>query len=206
MGKPMPPEPDESAPAPTQRLVIRARIVHEAEPDVAVLPKAQWRVIPLLVVAGVILASVWVGVRIFTDDSTAPSPARQTAPRVESPSPAVMPAPGEPAPAAAEPVAAGEADPSPSLIHEVIPSIPQSALQTIRGTIRVTVQVNVDDAGNVTAASAHVRGPSRYFERLCVEAASKWTFGPAEAAEPRVMLVKFTLKREGVTAEATPLK
>jgi hypothetical protein len=49
-------------------------------------------------------------------------------------------------------------------------------------------------------------GPSRYFERLAVEAAKKWTFTPTDAPEQRVMLVKFAFRRSGTTASFSSLR
>jgi TonB family protein len=91
-----------------------------------------------------------------------------------------------------------------SPINEAIPSVPQSALQTIRGTVRVTIRVIIDKQGTVVAATSDIPGPSRYFERLSLEAARKWTFTPADTEDPRVMQVRFHYTREGVTARANP--
>jgi TonB family protein len=92
-----------------------------------------------------------------------------------------------------------------SLINEVIPDVPRSALDTIRGTVRVSVRVNIDEEGAVLAAIADDPGPSRYFERLAVEASKKWTFTPADSEEQRIMLVKFNFTRAGTTARANLL-
>jgi TonB family protein len=93
-----------------------------------------------------------------------------------------------------------QADATPLPINQVIPDVPQSALQTIRGTVRVTVQVSIDKAGAVLAVTSKVPGPSRYFERLSVEAARKWTFTPSAADEERTMMIRFHYTREGATA------
>jgi TonB family protein len=94
----------------------------------------------------------------------------------------------------------------PSPINEVIPDVPRSARETIRGTIRVSVRVVVDKEGAVLAAIADEPGPSRYFERLAVEAAKKWTFTPADSAEQRIMLVKFYFTRARTTARANSVQ
>jgi hypothetical protein len=95
---------------------------------------------------------------------------------------------------------------SPSSINEVIPDVPQSALQTIRGTVRVVIRVIIDKEGTVLAATPDVPGPSRYFERLSLEAAWKWTFAPSDTQEQRIMVVGFNFTREGTTARADPPK
>jgi hypothetical protein len=214
-------------------LVIRARIVHEVETDETEPPKGEWRVVPLLIAAGFVLALAWVGMRFFmSDDHAKEAPAPQAAVQEQGSSRSLStaqpqsapPAPTKPLgssatndssagaaasndrrPSATGPAAAGSVSPS-ALVHEVLPAIPQSAMQTIRGTIKISVLVDVDAAGNVIAANSRLRGPSRYFERLCVEAAKQWTFGPTQSTEPRQMLVMYTLKRSGVTAEAAPLE
>ena len=70
----------------------------------------------------------------------------------------------------------------------------------------MSVRVIVDSDGSVFAALAEQRGPSRYFERLAIDAAKKWTFPPIEASAQRLMLVKFDFSRDGTTAQAVPLK
>ena len=87
-------------------------------------------------------------------------------------------------------------------VNEVLPKVPQSALDTIRGTVRVSVRVTVDKQGSVIDAAAADGGPSRYFERLSVQASKKWTFAPADSEQQRAMLVKFNFKSDGVTARA----
>jgi TonB family protein len=95
-------------------------------------------------------------------------------------------------------------DASPSPVNEVIPDVPQSALQTIRGTVRVSVRVIIDREGTVLAATSDDPGPSRYFERLALEAAKKWTFTPADTQEQRMMQVRFSFTRVGPAARASP--
>lgn len=94
---------------------------------------------------------------------------------------------------------------SPAAVHEVIPDVPQRALQTIHGTVRVSIRVLVEQDGTVFAALTEQRGPSRYFERLAIEAAKQWTFPPADTTAQRLMLVKFGFTRDGASAEAVPV-
>jgi TonB family protein len=84
----------------------------------------------------------------------------------------------------------------------VIPDVSKSALDTIRGTIRVAVRVKIDKQGTVIGTITEERGPSRYFERHAVDASKKWTFTPAKVDE-RTMLLKFNFTRFGATAEAS---
>lgn len=91
-------------------------------------------------------------------------------------------------------------------IQEVVPEVPLSARRTIRGRVRVAVRVIVEQDGTVFAALADDPGPSRYFERLAVDAAKKWTFAPASSDEQRLMQVRFVFTRDGTTASATALR
>lgn len=91
-------------------------------------------------------------------------------------------------------------------IQEFIPEVPPRARRTIRGNVKVSVRVIVEQDGTVFAALAEQRGPSRYFERVAIDAAKKWTFPPADGETQRLMLVRFAFNREGATAEAVPLK
>lgn len=121
-------------------------------------------------------------------------------PRRETPAPAVA-AP----PARVEPTAAPAAASGSIATVEVMPAVSQSALDTVRGTIRIALRVSIDEAGAVIAVTPDEPGPSRYFERRSVDAAGKWKFAPAQTDEPRSMRIVFTITRSGVTASATPL-
>ena len=68
------------------------------------------------------------------------------------------------------------------------------------------MRVIIENDGSVFAALTEQRGPSRYFERLAVDAAKKWTFPPTEASAQRLVLVKFDFSHEGATAQAVALK
>ena len=205
------------------RLTIRAEIRPQDEIAEPVELKAQWRPVRLIVAAAVLLAIVAAGIYWFTSGETRPeATSAVAAPRVASETPrrpeavtSQAPASQSPSrrvvasqvPAAAAPLAAPVTpararDPA-SVIHEVIPVVPRNASQTIRGTIRVSARVIVDASGSVVAASSEDPGPSRYFERLSLEAAKKWKFAPAETGEKRLMLVKFNYTRSGTTAKAT---
>jgi TonB family protein len=124
--------------------------------------------------------------------STPPLPPRDAASVVSSEPP--------PSPAGAD------AAVSPSDVHEEIPDVPLRARQTIRGTVRVSVRVIVNNDGTVFAALTDEPGPSRYFERLAVDASKKWTFSPVDAENERLMLLRFEFTREGTTARAVTLQ
>jgi TonB family protein len=195
-------------------------------------PEARWRVSrsALLLIGGPLAGAlvVWLGISMFSSDRTAPAapvaeqptappaavteqpapePATETTPAIEAneanpaePEPAPQPAPVEPEPPRQQ------TDGPLSAINEVTPKVPQSALNTISGTVRVSVRVTINKEGAVVDATAEDPGPSRYFERLSVDASRKWTFTPANSEEQRTMLVKFNFTREGVSAQANPVE
>jgi TonB family protein len=91
-------------------------------------------------------------------------------------------------------------------VHAEIPDVPLRARHSIHGHIRVSVRVIVDSDGHVVAALADRPGPSRYFERLAIAAAKKWTFPPADTPARRVNVVRFEFSRDGTTGRAVPLQ
>jgi len=155
----------------------------------------------LPVVAGALLLAVvgWTGVRLFGGHHAPPSPP----PPVQVPAPSA-PA-GVPAVSAAKP-ARSEAPPSSGVLHEVIPEVPANARRTIRGHIKVWVRVIVNPDGSVFAAVPDRSGPSRYFQRLALDAAKKWSFAPADGSSQRIMQVHFDFSREGTTGRAVTVR
>jgi TonB family protein len=186
-------------------LVIRVKLPSR-EPT---QPEAQRRLgrnTLLLILATVVVALIWLGIHTFGSDpivssavteSASARTAESSVPRTEDPSPKPAAEPAETSPVKDEGI---------SVINEVVPEVPRSALQTIRGTIRVSVRVNVDKQGKVVGTAVDEHGPSRYFERLAVDAASKWSFTPAKSEERRMMLVKISFTRAGATARASPMQ
>lgn len=202
----------------TLRLVIRVRITPEGQPRAPVRGRLGRGALPLILgVVAVLLA--WVGISVFRTGPTSAPIATEGAPNAKS---------QPPAPSEAAPVVSGEPLPKPtaataqtrsveleareqpeastSPTHEAIPIVPRSALQTIRGTVRVSVRVIVGKDGTVVGATADHPGPSRYFERLAIEAARKWTFTRADSAAQRSMVVTFNFTRAGITARANSLQ
>jgi TonB family protein len=146
-------------------------------------------------------------------NETAPAapaaPAAGQAPNEPSAPPATTHGPPRPAKAAALAKATSSVagtEVSSSGAHEVIPEIPDRARRTIRGHVRVSIRVIVEKDGSVFAALTEQRGPSRYFERLALDAAKKWTFTPAQADARRFTLIQFDFSRAGATAQAGALK
>jgi TonB family protein len=94
---------------------------------------------------------------------------------------------------------------SPSALHKVIPEVSPSARRTISGHINVWVRVIVDQDGSVFAATVDRIGPSRYFQRLAIEAAKQWTFPPIDTQSRRLMQIRFDFSRDGTTGRAVTL-
>jgi TonB family protein len=227
-------QPQSGAPA-MYRLVIRAEIIPEEAPQTFQSHSNRRALALIVgVVAALILLS-WLAIVVLRTDSPSPTAAHDEAqdePRLQATAPArAEAAPAASAnlqqratstavrtPAAVPPgdtrsIAAKSIEPalptdrsaSPSPINEVVPVAARSALQTIRGTIRVTVQVTIDKQGTVVAATSDDPGPSRYFERLSLEASRKWTFAPSETADERRARLQFSFTRDGATARTSPL-
>jgi TonB family protein len=87
-------------------------------------------------------------------------------------------------------------------VHEEIPNIPPRARRTIRGHVKVTVRLIVDKDGSVFAALVDNPGPSRYFERIAIDAAKKWTFPAVNTEDSRVEMVQFDFSSGGATGQA----
>jgi TonB family protein len=91
---------------------------------------------------------------------------------------------------------------APRIVHRVIPSVPQSAVDTIHGTVRVGVRIHVDSSGRVTSVKLDSPGPSRYFAQLSLQAARQWQFEPMKAQAPNSAsewLLRFEFTRTATT-------
>lgn len=193
----------------TRRLVIRVKLP-KGSPPAPVRRSLSRRGALLLIAGAVAVVLSWVGISMFRAAPTsAPAPSEAAPAPVVSDEPRPKPATQSVEPKSAEMISPKVAEPpdaAPSPVNEVIPDVPRSARQTIRGTIRVSVRVIVDKGGTVILATADEPGPSRYFERLALEASRKWTFAPQDSAEQRITLVRFYFTRAGTKAHANPLQ
>ena len=158
--------------------------------------------------AVVILALGWTGMRMVRSQRTAAPP--------PAPEGSLSQTPGAAAPVPADvrkPVSRvlppkptrSELATSPLALHEVIPDVSQGARRTIIGHIKVSVRVIVEQDGSVYAATLDRFGPSRYFQRLSIEAAKKWTFPPTNTQSRRLMQIRFDFSRDGTTGRAVTL-
>lgn len=191
----------------TARRAVRAVVSQYIAPVVSL----KWRSFaPLILGAVALLALGGAGMRLLRSHRNPMPPTVQSSREAPLPTPSVAPpvAPDVPSHHLAGPITRPgqtEGGTSASGLHEEIPDVPRSASRTVRGHIKVYVRVMVDKDGTVYAALADRRGPSRYFERLAIEAAKKWTFPPADADAPRFMQVRFDFSRRGTTGRAVAL-
>jgi len=84
------------------------------------------------------------------------------------------------------------------ILHQVLPDVPQSARDTIRGKVRVSVKVAVDPSGSIVGATLDSAGPSRYFGNLALQAARQWEFGAAKVDNryiPSEWILRFEFER-----------
>ena len=201
------------------RLQPPARSVPEpaavAPPKPARQYRYSWRMlIPVAVVLAIVLGWRVFRVSSAPEDSAKPAPVTQPEkpaerPPVESkPSPAPPSATSTPVPEPAKPAphptgAGGE------VRHRVLPEIPRSAENTIHGTIKIVVQVDVDASGKVTNARLKTAGPSHYFAGKVLAAAQGWEFSPPQSGgQPTASewLLQFHLRRGGVDVTPQQIK
>jgi TonB family protein len=93
--------------------------------------------------------------------------------------------------------------------RQVMPDVPKSAQNTISGTIKVTVRVDVDTSGKVISAKFKTRGSSSYFAERALRAAERWEFSPPLVdGQPTASawLVQFRFKRSSIQASSQRIK
>ncbi len=198
----------------TVRLVIRAQILSD-EPPPTVSTQGSWNLPAIGLAIGALAVLLLAGIGVFRIYSKAPHPPEKTQP-VEVATPAPLPMAGNVAPPVTSVEAvSGSADPESatpgesgvlSPLNKVIPSVSRSSLQTIHGTIKVSIRIAIDKQGAVVTAALHNRGSSRYFERLALDAAKQWTFAPGTTEAKRTALVQFNFSRNGVSADLRTLQ
>jgi TonB family protein len=181
------------------RLLPPGRSVPQPPPAPLPIPPRSANRWPALAVALVLIVAVLVVLGVFfsrskttsaqNSDST-PQPTTQAA-LPTSPAREPVPAPTNRA------ISGGK------VRHQVIPEIPQSAKNTIKGTIKVTVHVDVDSSGRVTSAKLKSAGPSRYFAGKALAAAQRWEFAaPGAGGQPTnsSWLLQFRFRRTSTQA------
>ncbi len=92
------------------------------------------------------------------------------------------------------------------VLEQILPDIPDKALSTITGKVRVIVLAHVDAAGNVSDAEFENPGPSKYFADAALKAVRRWEFSSPEVGGrsiPSEWLVRFEFSSSGVQAFPT---
>jgi serine/threonine protein kinase len=189
--------PAEAPAAPVAQPVVQE--VAEGPPPAEKSPATLSPVPAIAVVGLVMLAAIWVGMRLFQSHPASKQP--DPGPSYSS----SLPAAASPAPAArsaAPPIPKLSAPAPPTVLHQEIPDVPRSVRASIRGHIIVTIRVIVDRSGAVVHETVVFPGTSRYFARLAAEAAGKWSFSPADTQESRAWLLRFEFTRTGTTGNA----
>ncbi|HME35107.1 MAG TPA: TonB family protein [Candidatus Sulfotelmatobacter sp.] len=194
---------------------IQARLQPEgrsvpAEPEAA--PPVPRPVNRRLIFAIALVMAVLVGFVLFHShgkNAAAPATAPSEQPAPQAP-PEAAPAPASNAPVH-EPIAAPKksAPTRGEVLHQVLPEVPQSARNTITGTIKVSVQVELDSSGKVASAKLTHPGSSKYFAGLALKAAQQWEFSPpAMDGTPAAStwVIQFRFKRAATQASARPAR
>jgi TonB family protein len=86
------------------------------------------------------------------------------------------------------------------VLQKILPQVPESARDTIHGTVRVAVRVHVDANGNVVRTKFDSLGPSKYFARLAQDAARQWKFDPPSRGgqdQPSEWVLRFEFTQHG---------
>ncbi len=97
-----------------------------------------------------------------------------------------------------------------NVVQQILPDAPQKARDTIRGKVRVSVKVHVDDSGRVSEATFDSPGPSKYFAERVLKAAQLWKFSPAKMGGrnvPSEWILRFEIDPASINvypSETTP--
>jgi len=156
--------------------------------------------VPLALIAllGIVVAAMyWRGKRPEVPTAGAPA---ESAGESASATPAVSPPS-----ATAQPEALKKVTTAGEVAHRVLPHVPQSALDTITGTIKVRVRLKVDASGKVASATFQASGPSRYFAAQAMKAAESWEFTPPQVdGQPTAStwLLEFRFRQTSMLASA----
>jgi eukaryotic-like serine/threonine-protein kinase len=92
------------------------------------------------------------------------------------------------------------------VLQQILPDAPQKARDTIRGKVRITIKVHVNESGAVTEASFAAPGPSQYFADRTLKAAQLWKFTPAKLDGrnvPSDWLLRFEIDPASTTVYPT---
>ena len=165
------------------QITARLKVVSPASRKITSVPvqepPAKRRYKVAMIIAGIAVLVMLAGPRLLNRRPAGPALSPPAAGDDQQTSSTTVPfsaplVPAEAAKASAAGLAKG------AVAHQVLPNVPQSARDTIQGTVRVRVKVAVDPSGNVTDATFDSPGPSKYFARLAMQAARDWKFTPPQ--------------------------
>jgi TonB family protein len=89
--------------------------------------------------------------------------------------------------------------------HRQMPQVPDFAMHTLHGVLRMGVRVEVDAQGQVSGATLDPAGPSPYFAKFALEAARQWRFRPPVVdGHPAASAWKLEFSFQQSGAEVTP--
>jgi len=133
---------------------------------------------------------------ISSAPATSPSPA---ALRTETKS-----SPDAPKSSATNPVSSSRsASGHGEVLDQILPDVPDKALATITGKVRVSILSHVNASGNVSEADFTDPGPSKYFADVALKAVRRWEFNSPEVlgrSAPSEWQIRFEFSPSGVQA------
>jgi TonB family protein len=127
-------------------------------------PASNRRSITIAGAAVVVVFAIVGGSRLFRSSPPQNSPLA-VASREAAPAPPAAPVTTEPVGSAAGKVA-----------KQIAPQVTNKARESLQGTVKVLVRVQVNSRGVVASAKLESRRASRYFERAALQAARRWRF------------------------------
>ncbi|MBZ5578895.1 MAG: protein kinase [Acidobacteriia bacterium] len=95
------------------------------------------------------------------------------------------------------------------ILEQVLPEVSAEARHTLRGTLLVTVGVQVNSSGLVVSAHLNSPGPSPYFASRALQAAQRWKFAPLGLPAPsrsEDWILQFRYSAKGTEAAASPVR
>jgi TonB family protein len=170
--------------------------------DVPLVRSKRWVVLPI-VVAAVMLVTL-LALKFMSRRPAVPAAETHT-----SKAPIETPAAQLPAPFSENKKPTQKGIVRGSVLQQVLPDVSRSALNTITGRIKVSVQVEVDASGNVSQSRLVSPGSSLYFANHAVAAARGWKFVPPRVdgtAGASEWLLRFQFARSGTQVSPTETK
>jgi TonB family protein len=166
--------------------------------------RAAWRMVGPVTLA-VLLAAGLVGWRLLPHHEERPPASTVVEVDHSAPAAPVSKTVPTPEPKAAARPAKGEGSRG-AIVRQVLPDVPRSARNTITGKVKVSVRVDVDSSGKVTAAKLAAPANSQYFAKLALKAAQGWEFAPPQVdgqAAPSTWILRFRFGRAATEVSPT---